>query len=401
MRVKLGSAIIALLFIAGMSGSAQGSGFAVVEQSVSGLGHSFSGAVSGEDPSAMFFNPASISLLEGQQATAGLHAIIPSTKFKATTTGSTPVPVLGSVSFGTNNGGDGRVTALISNLYYTHKLNDKLAIGLGINAPFGLATDYDRTWVGRYHAKESDIATININPVVAYRATDQLTLAAGVSAEYADVTLSSMIDGGLVNLSAGDPLGLATPSNPLGSLLAVSNTNYDIFAENTADDWAFGFNLGLMYEFSPDTRIGLAYRSEIAHKLEGAVALDIPTSMVGLRTLFANQNIHGEITLPATASASFYSKVTDKLAFMGDVTWTCWSSFDELTIDFEGTGIATKTSSTTTENWDNTWRYSVGASYQTTESLKLRGGMAFDETPISDEYRIPHGYLVKTVSGSL
>ena len=377
---KKGLALFAglILLLSGGS-SAFASGFAIVEQSVSGLGYSFAGAVSGDDASAMFFNPASISLLEGQQVVGGMHLIVPSAKFTATEATN----AIGS-SLGTNNGGDGGVTAVVPNLYYSNKLNDQWSIGLGINAPFGLATDYDNTWVGRYHAKESDVATININPVVAYKVMDQLTLSVGVSAEYMDVTLSSMIDGGLVNLSAGNPLGL-----PMGGLMAVSDTSYDVFAENTADDWAFGYNLGLLYEFTKDTRIGLAYRSEVKHKLKGDIKTEVPTTMAGLAALFQNQGISGTITLPAVASFNIFSQITDKFALMGDVAWTGWSSFDKLTINFEGAGIAGQSSTTTTENWDDSWRYSLGASYQLTEALKLRGGVAFDETPISDDYRTP------------
>ena len=386
---------LALLLCA--SSTVFASGFAIVEQSVSGLGVSFAGAVSGEDPSAMFFNPASISLLEGQQATAGLHVIMPSTKFTA----ETGLNALGLPLNG-GDGGDGGVTALVPNLYYSNKLNDKLSIGLGINAPFGLATDYDKTWVGRYHAKESDVATININPVIAYKVTDQLTLAAGVSAEYIDVTLSSMVDGGLVNagLAQGYAADMAdgTLDNPVYGLADlvmaantanISNTANDIFVENSADDWGYGFNLGLLYEFSTKTRVGLAYRSEIKHKLKGDVTSSVPSTVNYLLPLFQKQDVSGSITLPATASANFYSKVTDKLALMADVTWTGWSSFEELTINFEGAGIAGNNSTTTTENWDDTWRYSAGASYQATEALQLRGGMAYDETPISDDYRTP------------
>jgi len=386
---------LALLLCA--SSTVFASGFAIVEQSVSGLGVSFAGSVSGDDPSAMFFNPASISLLEGQQATAGLHVIIPSAKFSATTATN----ALGG-SLGTNNSGDGGVTKLVPNFYYSNKLSDKLSIGLGINAPFGLATDYDKNWVGRYHAKESDVATININPVVAFKVTDQLTLAAGVSAEYMEATLSSMVDGGLVNasLAQGYAADMAdgTLDNPIYGLanlaMAADPTNIsspanDIFVENSADDWGYGFNLGLLYEFSTKTRVGLAYRSEITHKLKGDVTSSVPSTVNNLLPLFQKQDINGSITLPATASANFYSKVTDKLALMADVTWTGWSSFDELTINFEGTGIAGSSSSTTTEKWEDTWRYSVGATYQATEALLIRTGLAYDETPIPDDYRTP------------
>ena len=379
---------LGVVFLLCVSSTVFASGFAIVEQSVSGLGVSFAGALSGDDPSTIFFNPASITLLGGQQATGGLHFIMPSTKFHA----KTVTNAFGG-TLGTDNGGDGGVNALVPNLYYSNKVNDKLSIGIGINAPFGLSTDYDRTWVGRYYAKESDVATVNLNPVVAYKVTDKLTLAAGVSAEYIDVTLSSMVDGGLVAFE-GAAMNPSTPPATLGFLASqVSNTDLDVLVKNKAHDWDYGYNLGLMYEFSPKIRAGLAYRSEITHKLRGDVTSQVPAALTSLNPLlagaFTTQDVNGSITLPATVSASLYSKVTDKLALMADVTWTGWSSFDKLTINFEGAGIAGQKSVTTTENWDDTWRYSLGASYQATDALKLRCGMAYDETPISDDYRTP------------
>ena len=374
MRKKCLPLVLTLGLLFAASSNCFASGFAIVEQSVSSLGVSFAGALGGDDPSTMFFNPASITLLEGQQITAGLHVIDPSTKFKATTANNT----LG-MSLGTDNGGDGGVTAVVPNFYYTNKLNNKLSIGLGLNAPFGLATDYGKSWVGRYYAVESVVETININPVVAYKVTDQLTLAAGVSAEYMDVTLSSMVDGGLVAYSVG------ITSDPT----VISNSQYDVFVENTADDWGYGFNLGAMYEFTPTTRVGVAYSSEIKHNLEGKVKTKVPSTLTSLAGLFQNQDVHGDVTLPATASVNFYSKITNKLALMADVTWTEWSSFDELTINFDGAKIATKASSTTTEKWDDSWRYSLGGTFQATDSLLIRAGIAYDETPISDKYRTP------------
>lgn len=366
------------------SSSVFASGFAIIEQSVSGLGNAFSGGASAEDATTVFFNPAGMTLLEGQQLVSAAHVIVPSTKFKATTATN----ALGG-DLGDNNGGDGGVVGLVPNLYYTNKLSDKLAIGLGINAPFGLATKYDKEWVGRYHAVESDVMTININPAIAYKLNDKLSIGAGLNIQYIDVLLSSMIDGGLVGVMAG-------------SAIAPSQFENDVYAENTADDWSLGYNLGAIYEFTPNTRIGIAYRSEIKHNLKGEVDTNIPTSLttttfhldppgidVPLSVLFPDQNVHGEITLPATASLSFFSQVNDRLAVMADITWTEWSSFKELTIYFDGDGIANSGSTTTTENWDDTWRYSIGTTYQATESLKLRGGLAYDETPISDDYRTP------------
>ena len=386
MSRKSFSLFIGLALFLATSSTAYASGFAIIEQSVSGLGTAFSSGAAATDASTVFFNPAGMVFLEGQQVNVGVHFISPSAEFdsKEGTNALAGGPYDAFSALGGGDGGNGADNAVVPNFFYTNKINDRLSLGLGITAPFGLVTDYNKEWVGRYHAKESDVMTININPAVAYKLTDKITVAAGVSAEYMDVTLSSMIDGGLVNFSIGNPLGL-----PMGGLGAVSNTDYDVFAENTADDWGYGFNLGAIYEFTPETRIGFAYRSEITHKLKGDIDMDVPSSMAGLESLFQDQDIHGKITLPATASFHGYSKITERFALMADVTWTDWSTFDELVIHFEGDDIAGNDRTTTTEKWDDTWRYSLGATFQATNTLLLRTGVAYDETPISDDYRTP------------
>ncbi|RLB75833.1 MAG: hypothetical protein DRH06_07165 [Deltaproteobacteria bacterium] len=379
MSRKSFSLFIGLALLLAANSTVFASGFAIIEQSVSGLGTAFSSGAAATDASTLFFNPAGMTFLEGQQVNMGLHYIIPSSKFDSDETTN----ALGMELSG-GDGGNGGETAVVPNLFYTNKINDRLSLGLGITAPFGMGTDYSREWVGRYHAKKSEVMTIDINPAIAYKLTDKLSVAVGVSAQYMDVTLSSMVDGGLfAYLGSGGaaPIGI------------VSNTDYDVFAENTADDWGFGFNLGAIYEFTPETRIGIAYRSEIKHKLKGHVDTGVPDALTNLNPAlggyFRNQDIHGDITLPATASVHAYSKITDRFALTADITWTDWSTFDELVIHFEGDGIANSDSTTTTENWDDSWRYSVGGTFQATNTLLLRTGFAYDETPIPDDYRTP------------
>jgi long-chain fatty acid transport protein len=366
-----------------VSGNAFGAGFALIEQSVKGLGSAFSGgAAVAEDASTVYFNPAGMTRLKGQQFVAGAHVIVPSTEFTATTATN----VLGG-SLGTNNGGDAGSAGVAPNLYFTTEVNDRFFLGLGINAPFGLATKYDADWVGRYHALESDVMTVNINPSVAYKVNDKLSIGAGASAQYIDATLSSMVDGGLVGATLGAALLPSDPAN-------------DILVENTADDWSYGFNLGILYEFTENTRVGASYRSGITHKLSGDTKASVPTGIAGtalpglggvpLAALFQNQGVTGEIELPATASFSVFHRYNEAFAVMADATWTGWSSFEKLTLDFDGTGIAGKTSTTTTENWDDTWRLSAGAAYNLSPELVLRFGLAYDQTVISsDEFRTP------------
>lgn len=379
------------------AGSVFASGFAIIEQSVSGLGNAFSGgAASAEDATTIFYNPAGMSRLEGQQIIAGAHVIVPSAKFTATSnpTNALGAPIrnsAGSPILSGSSASDAGQTGVVPNFYYTNKLSDKISVGLGVNAPFGLATEYDKTWAGRYHAVESSVATININPNIAYQVNEQLSVAAGVSAQYIDVTLSSMVDGGLVNAKLAAQLSPAANFAMAVDPTNLSNPANDIFVENTADDWGYGYNLGLLYQFNEGTRAGVSYRSQIKHKVTGDVKSSVPTSVANLAAagLFTEQSINGSITLPASASLSLYHQVNDRFAVMGDVSWTGWSSFEELVINFEGAGLAGSSNSPTTEKWKDTWRYSIGATYKATEALILRGGLAYDESPIKDEYRTP------------
>ncbi len=371
MYLQLGSVITAVLLLAGLASSACAAGFAIIEQSVPGLGNAYAGgSASAEDASTIFYNPAGMLRHEGQQLVGAAHLIIPSAKFKAKgAENSSGNPITGG------NAGDAGEAGVIPNLYYLNRLNESWAIGLGINAPFALSTDYSRSWIGRYHAVESSVTAININPAVAHRFNDKFSAGFGLNIQYIDATLSSMVD---ARALAGS---------------AFSSSATDVFVKNDADDWSLGINFGLLYEFTPQTRLGFAYRSEIKHKLTGKTKTRLPDAFSGnpvAEALFSYQGVNGKITLPATASLSIYHQLNDKWALMGDVTWTGWSSFDELTLNFEGNGIGGSTSSTTEENWDDSWRASVGASYFYSAALTLRCGLAFDETPIPNaKYRTP------------
>ncbi|BCR05845.1 aromatic hydrocarbon degradation protein [Desulfuromonas versatilis] len=366
-------------------------GFALIEQGVSNLGNAFAGGSAiAEDATTIFFNPAGLTRLEGQQAIAAIHFIKPSAKFdkdraeNVFSTPSAPAPINGS------EGGDAGKLGVAPNLYYAINLDNGWAFGLGINAPFGLATEYDKTWVGRYHAVDSKVLTVNINPSAAYRINDQLSVGAGVSAQYIEAELSSMIDFGLqaAQLNAGFA--------PL-----ASNPQADVFADLKADDWSYGYNLGLLYEVTKDSRLGMAYRSRIKHELEGDADFEVPSAFlagfpagpgVTLATIanstFTSQGVRGDITLPASASLSYYHRYNPRWAVMADVTWTEWSTFDKLLIEFDGT--LANNPSLTTENWDDSWRYSLGTTFNPNESWALRFGLAFDEEPIPDaEHRTP------------
>jgi len=365
MKIRKSSLAIAVAMLgSGLSMQAQGAGFALIEFSASGMGNAFAGAAAAaEDASTVQFNPAGMTLLGSDQLSGVFHVILPSAEFN--NDGSSTAFGSGDLSGAEDNGGR---NAFVPNFYWVKQLDNDAAFGLSVTTPFGLATQYDDNWVGRYHAVESDVKTININPSISSRVNDKLLLGAGLNIQYVDVILSSAIDFGSF----------------LGSPQAV-----DGFARLTGDDISVGWNIGMMYEFNTQTRLGVAYRSQLKHKVDGDADFTVPGAAAGLSAagVFIDTGLQATITLPDSLSASVQHKMDDDITLLADVTWTGWNKFEELRIVYDNPA---QPSSVTTENWENSLRYSIGANYKISDQLKLRGGIAIDNTPVpSAERRTP------------
>jgi len=325
------------LLLGTMSSTSFGAGFAIIEQSVTGLGRAFAGsAASAEDASTIYFNPAGLMYLKQAEMDLAINYIAPNSEFNNDGTSS---PSNGG------EGGDAAKNAVVPNFYYAKPLNDKVVIGFGITAPFGLVTEYNEKWVGRYFAVKSDLKTINFNPSIAYKPTDKLSIGFGVSAEYIDLTLVQM-----TNLGTSD-----------GKV------------KLEADDWGYGYNLGMMYQATPDTRLALAYRSKISHTLKGDGTL---TAVNG--SVLADENIHGDVDLPETISLAIHHQINSKWSVLADATMTRWSRFQELAIESDG-GTFT---STKPEDWENSMRYGLGVNYRYNDKWQFRSGIAYDETAV-------------------
>lgn len=383
-----GAVFVAMLLVAG---SAMAGGISLLEFSAKGLGTSFAGgAAYAEEASTVFFNPAGLTRLKAPEAQANLHAIFIQADFKDQ--GSTNV---GGTSL-TGSNDDGGTEVFVPSLFASMPVSDRLVFGLGVHSPYGLATDYDDDWVGRYHATSSDLITVNINPSVGVKVMDWLSLGFGLSAQYIDADLQNEVDFGLAAGSAAEDLGA-----PAGTAVGLSQS-FDGSAKITGDDWGFGFNVGVLLEPTDSTRFGIHYRSQIKHSLEGEADFDsVPTAAElspvlgpqlgtgianGLAATFNDPDVESDITLPATLSFSAYHAFNDQWAILADVTWTDYSQMDELRIEFDNT----LEDSVTTLDWDDTWRYSLGLNYKPTPNLVLRCGAAYDESPVPNkEARTP------------
>lgn len=332
-----------------VSGNAAASGFALIEQSASGLGNAYAGgAASAEDASTIFFNPAGMSRLNGRQVALALHAIKPSAKFSDT--GSSPATISGQPVGG--NGGDAGSLALVPNLYYVMDINPQMRFGLGVNVPFGLKTDYEAGWAGRFQALKSEVRTVNVNPSVSYKVNELVSLGFGIDYQKIDAEL--------------------TNSQVLGAGVVGA-------AKMTGSDNAWGYNLGALFQVSPEVRVGLAYRSSITYKLSGDLLV---TSAAG--AVVQSPSVTADLKTPDSFSISGVKQIDSKWDVMGDITWTGWSKFKELRVVNSSTGA---TAALTDESWRDTYRISVGANHRYNEHWMARVGIAFDQSPVSDAYR--------------
>ena len=369
------SLVIGSLFSCVIPGMAQASGFALIENSASGQGNAYAGAAAHvTDASTIFFNPAGMMRLKGDSISIAGHFIMPDASF--TNSGSTATPAFGSPPLiGIDD--DGGVSAFVPNFYWVKTLDDEMKFGLGVQTTFGLATKYDRGWVGRYHAVETDLKTININPSIAYQVNDRLSVGGGLDVTLADIIFTSAIDIGAI-CTASPPLGCpATPQ--------VNDGFADLTADNLSDP-GFGFNFGLQYEVDMNTVLGLAYRSEIDLKVEGQADFTVPADSAAIPIatgLFLDSGINAKVTTPASVSLSA-SRKAGKVTYLADITWTGWSSFDELRIVYDN---PMQPNTVTTHSWDDTFRYSVGFDYQYSGKMILRSGIAYDETPVPSPER--------------
>lgn len=349
-----------------LSPLAHAASFYIQEQSVSGLGTAFAGAVADtQDASTVFYNPAGMTELEQTEFYAGAHILIPDAKFK--NAGSTSNAALTATVGG--NGGNPFDPAVVPNLFFSTPTSiDNLWLGLAVTAPFGLADKYEDDFVGRYNSTESELMVLDVAPSAAYKVNNWLSIGGGLNVQYAKATLKNAI--------------------PAPGLTQSTTTDGETSLEG--DDVTAGFNAGLLLKPVEGTKIGLHYKQGLSHTLEGHLTNRLPISglLGGLSGTTSRVVGSAELDLPTIASLGISQKIGSDFTLLGSATWNKWSNFDDIPVQTP-TGL-----SITEQGYENTWSFAVGGRYDVNDKLQLKAGFQYDPTPTVDAFRstrIPDG----------
>ncbi|MCC6193788.1 MAG: outer membrane protein transport protein [Burkholderiales bacterium] len=391
-KKRVAQAVGALVLGLGTT-QAAATGFQINEQSASGLGNAFAGgAAFTDDVSAMWSNPAALSQFPRMQGAAVVNIITPSIKFN--NNGSLPAanqPLGG-------DGGDAGGVNVVPNAYLAVPINQQWTFGLGINVPFGLTTEWDDGWIGRYQGLKSEIKTININPAISWKPVPQFAVGVGVNYQQIDATLTQNFNYSAALLQAAAGAGIA-PGSPTYLAIAGLTPGLDSKATIDGNDWAWGWNIGFAWDATPQLRLAASYRSEIKYSVQGNINFENPTvtlppstppqlaATIGALSAGVNgqalygRGVSSDITVPQMANLSALYRINRQWEIMFDAQYTGWSSIEEL--KFVSTSPPQLPAIPLA--WDDSWKFAMGASYRVSDQWKARFGVAFDQTPVTHD----------------
>lgn len=319
--------------------------FGTAEPSLAAAGY----AARAQDASTAFTNPAGMTRLDGTQGLVGGQLMWMNTRFSGDSATS---PGLGTNDGGRVFGSNGYVPG--GGAFLTHRVSPDLALGFSVAGNFGSMLDYDDGWVGRYRVQDADLVGVSIVPSIAYRVNDKLSLGAGINGMY------GMFDQQVAINNAAPSLG-------------------DGRLEIDDNKWGWGGNVGVLYEPTPGTRLGLTYTSAIDLDFSGRARFSgigpILSALLQSRGLL-DARVDVGAKVPQQVMGSFYTEIDDNWALLGNVGWQDWSEFGETEIGIDNS--QNPSSLTNPLSFDDTCHFAVGAQYDANDQWKVNFGIAYD-----------------------
>lgn len=360
------------------------SGYHFGTQSVSEQSTANASSAEASDASTLFYNAAGISKLEGTNISVNANIIAPSVKYDDAEASY----FLGGDIAGKTSGKITEDVVVAPHMYATHQVNDKVTVGVGVYVPFASGTEYQEDSVLRYNVNKTKLTTIAINPTVAFKINDNHSVAVGLTAQRSEAEFRQYAN--------------------FGQSLRM-NGKADGVANVKGDDWGFGYTLGYLWDVNDDVRVGASYRSKVEHNLKGTAkwsltdayknprlapvgqAIQTPVAVGGMGYV-PKETASVKITTPESLSVHGMAKLNDKWTAFGDVTLTRHSRFNKVDIKYGNKkvvadalhpGNKTLSDKTTLKpRWKDTVKVGIGAAYQYNDKLQLRGGFAYDQSPV-------------------
>jgi long-chain fatty acid transport protein len=347
--------VLTLFFVCVLfTGNMYPGGFQINENGARAM--AMAGAFTGlaNDPSAIYFNPAGITQLDGTQFYAGATMIMPTSSF----TGPSSTP------YSTTKWDMEKQTFFPINFYVTQKLSDRLSVGLGVNNEYGLGTKWDPNWVGKQLAVETSIKTFFFTPVIAYKILDNLSVSAGATIAFGSVKISNQ---------------QATP---------IPGIAFTLVTLDSKTVSAIGFTGAVLYKPIDKLNIGVCFRSQSKFDFTGTV-----TSSPNYLNLLPNGGVAAPFTTPTNLTVGIACMPNDKWTITADYQWVGWSSFDKIQITFDTYDLSSSPGVQNTEtiprNYEDTYILRLGAEYKAYDMLSLRAGILYDHGPVPDNYVEP------------
>lgn len=373
------------------AGPAFGAGFLINESSGSGLGNAFAGgAAAAEDASTLWSNVAGLSRIGRRQTAGALHLIAPSMKLRNAASAAALQQPLGG------NGGDAGGLNVVPTTFVAVPAGRDWTFGLGLSSPFGLVTEYDDGWIGRFQALRSDIMTLNVNPGASLKVTNSLALGLGVNFQRILATFTNQANYSAALLGAAAQAGI-TPGSATHTAIAQATAGLESHVRIVGDDNAWGWNAGLLWDIDHERRLGLHYRSAIRYDIAGGVRFTNPTpsvpaalaptvaalaSGVNAAALF-DSGVSAKVKLPPIVNLSYLNVIDKRWDVMVDAQWTGWSTVKDLSFVRANGAIL----QSTPENFKDAWKFAIGANFRHDDRWMFRGGLAYDESPVQDADR--------------
>jgi len=320
------------------SRTVEASGFAVYTHGAKELGLANAVVAHSEGPASNFYNAALLTGIEGNPIEAGTVGIAPTREFTSASTGKT-IQSESQVYFP-------------STVFGAYHLDDRYTIGIGVNSPFGLGTGWPEDWEGRYIITDIELKTFLINPNLAVKLTDRLSLAVGVDLLLGDAAIEKHL----------------LPAAP-----GLSDGNQKF----SGDGYGWGMNLGVSYQPADTLSFGVSFRSGVDLDLDGSAEVKVP---VGPTTVFSELGGSAELHLPAQLFAGLAWQAADRFLIEGGIRWEQWSRYDTIVFDFEN-----GTRKTETKNWKDSTGFMLGVKYSLNPETAVSAGYLFDDDPVPDD----------------